>query len=238
MPAALPGPRSGHTPEHYGFGVPVRLRPHRLLRRSAHPGFDAQTAVRAAADLVSAGRVVSLELPGPARVRAIGDRVVDAGLAEQCEVTLSPAGSPDVVGLLRDLGVGVALTGPAGVVDPVARALPEARVVVSAGEPAAEERCRAFAGRRVRLVAGRGRAAELAFVRCLNVLMAGRGRPAVATVDPRLIAITGERAAWNGRTPDSWEHVMPWGEPTEDQRRVLAAGHTVRVIVPVAGERS
>jgi proline dehydrogenase len=105
-------------------------------------------------------------------------------------------------------------------------------VVVPAGDPDAESRCRELAGGRVRLVAGRGAAADLAFVRCLNVLMAGSGRPALAAGDPRLIAIAGERAAWNGRSPDSWEHVMPYGIRTDEQHRLTAAGHAVRVAVP------
>ena len=70
------------------------------------------------------------------------------------------------------------------------------------------------------------------FVRCLNVLMAAAGRPAVATADLRLIAIAGERAAWNGRSPDSWEYVMPYGVRTAEQRRLAAAGLAVRVTVP------
>ena len=55
--------------------------------------------------------------------------------------------------------------------------------------------------------------------------------PETATADPRLVAITGERAAWNDRTPDSWEHVMPYGVRIHDQRRLLAAGYRVRVAV-------
>ena len=61
--------------------------------------------------------------------------------------------------------------------------------------------------------------------------MAGGGQPALATTDPRLVAIAGERAAWNDRTPDSWEHVMPYGVRLHDQRRLLAAGYRVRVAV-------
>ena len=95
------------------------------------------------------------------------------------------------------------------------------RAVVRAAEPGAEERCRPCAAGRVRLPEGRGPAADLAFVRCLNVLMAGDGRPAVAATDPRLIAIAGERAAWNDRPPESWEHVMPYGVR---DRRAAAAG--------------
>jgi len=47
-----------------------------------------------------------------------------------------------------------------------------------------------------------------------------------------MIAIAGERAAWNGRTPDSWEHLMPYGVRLDEQRRLVAAGFTVRVAVP------
>ncbi|MDP5181380.1 hypothetical protein QOZ88_01900 [Blastococcus sp. BMG 814] len=76
-----------------------------------------------------------------------------------------------------------------------------------------------------------GPAAGPAAVRCLDVRTAGDGEPAV---DPRPIAVTGERAARDDRAPDSWEPVMPWGEPTEEQRRLPAAGHAVRGQLPVA----
>jgi proline dehydrogenase len=105
-------------------------------------------------------------------------------------------------------------------------------VVVSAREPDAELRCLALAAGAVRLTDGGGAAARLAFVRCLNVLLAAPGRPGVATSDPRLIAITGERAAWTGRAPESWEHVMPYGVRTDEQQRLVAGGHRVRVAVP------
>jgi proline dehydrogenase len=61
--------------------------------------------------------------------------------------------------------------------------------------------------------------------------MAAGGTLAVATTDPRLVAVTGERAAWNDRTPDSWEHVMPYGVRTDQQRRLVAAGYAVRVSI-------
>ena len=87
----------------------------------------------------------------------------------------------------------------------------------------------------MRLTAGRGARADLAFVRCLNVLMAGGGHPAVATADPRLVAIAGERAAWNERTPDSWEHVMPYRATTLLRRTLVAGGYAVRVLLPSRG---
>jgi proline dehydrogenase len=222
-------PRTHDTPEHYGFRVLIRTR-----RRTD----DLVEVVRG---LVADGCGVALELlPGD----DVTARIAADGLAPHCEVTLDV----DRLGaaLVRDLaaapGLAVAVSGTAAVVDDLAGDLPEVRVVVRADEPLAEARCRALASRRVRLVRGRParrrRPADLTFVRCLNVLMAGNGRPAIAAADPRLIAIAGERAAWNGRTPDSWEHVLPYGVLIEEQQRLVAGGCAVRVAVGSAGSRA
>jgi proline dehydrogenase len=189
--------------------------------------------LRLAAELVDSGFAVAFEHHGPAAAYTeLCARVLDAGLGPHCELTLPvlPLGAEDVVAL-ASTGVAVALAGPRDAVTPVATRLPAARVVVPAAEPDGESWCRALADGRVRLTSGRGSGADLAFVRCLNVLMAGAGRPAVATADRRLVAIAGERAAWNDRTPETWEHVMPYGVRLHDQRRLLAAGYRVRVAV-------
>jgi proline dehydrogenase len=220
----------------------VRVRPipgllRRLDRYAAGPGVA--DAVRAAAGVVGAGRDVALErLPAgePADLLLLAGRLRDDGLAARSELTLhvdllGPA-AETVVRQLAETGVAVALEGADEPVDELAARCPQARVVVPAAEPGAEERCRLLADGAVRLVEGRGTAADLAFVRCLNVLMSGGGRPAVAATDPRLIAIAGERAAWNDRPPESWEHLMPYGVRTDHQRRLTAAGYRVRVAVP------
>jgi proline dehydrogenase len=220
--------------------VPVHLgavpRPLRRLVPGARPA----DAVRVAVELVADDRQVALE-PQPstgresvAELTALVGALRAAGVAEACELTLpvdrlGPADTRELAGA----GLRVVLAGPATAVDALADDLPDAGVVVPAGAPGAEERCRALAARSVRLQDGRGADADLAFVRCLNVLMAADGRPAVDTSDLRLVAIAGERAAWNGRSPDSWEHVMPYGVRTTEQRRLVAAGLTVRVLVPV-----
>jgi proline dehydrogenase len=77
---------------------------------------------------------------------------------------------------------------------------------------------------------------DLSYVRCLNVLMAGKGRPMVATHDPRLIAIAAERAARDGRMPESWEYQMLYGTRPTEQKRLVDLGHTVRVYVPFGQE--
>ena len=53
--------------------------------------------------------------------------------------------------------------------------------------------------------------------------MAGDGYPMVATHDPRLIAIAGERARHCGRKPDSYEFQMLYGVRPDEQRRLAAA---------------
>ena len=190
-----------------------------------------EDAVRVAAELVSDGRRVAIEhAPGPSddaaeEFTALIARVHAAGLAHACELTL-PAEHRELAAVAAGAGLRVALTGRVGTPPP------GAGVVVPAGVPDAEARCRAYGSGRVRLAEGRGSAADLAFVRCLNVLMAADGRPGIAASDRRLIAIAGERAAWNGHTPDSWEHVMPYGVLTDEQHRLVAGGYAVRVAVP------
>jgi proline dehydrogenase len=193
--------------------------------------------VGVARELVVDGCTVAGDHPTPDGAGPASDdliaRLSAAGLVAHCELTLpvDRLGAAAVRALVAAGGPSVALSGPSAAVDDLAADLPDVRVVVRARDADAEARCRAFAGRRVRLVAGRP-AADLAFVRCLNVLMAGDGRPGIAASAPRLIAIAGERAAWNGRTPDSWEHVVPYGVLTEERRRLVAAGYAVRVAVP------
>jgi proline dehydrogenase len=207
-----------------------------LLTGRLVAGTRIEDAVRVAGELVADGRRVALEhvpAPGDDAAREFGVLIGEihaAGLAADSELTLAvdrlgAGAAGELARSAATAGLLVALAG--GTVE-----VPGTTVVVPAGSPDAEARCRAHASGRVRLTEGRGAAADLAFVRCLNVLMAGDGHPEIATSDRRLIAIAGERAAWNGRTPDSWEHVMPYGVLTDEQHRLVAGGYPVRVAVP------
>lgn len=212
--------------------------PWRVDRYAAGP--EVADAARVAGELVAEGRCVALErLPAgdAAELLLLATRLRDDGLGPWVELTvpvdaLGPAAAESVTAQALECGVGVALEGTVMAVDALVARLPAARVVVPAGQPGAEERCRLLGDGPVRLVQSRGRAADLAFVRCLNVLMSRDGRPAVAATDPRLVAIAGERAAWYDRPPDSWEHVMPYGVRIDEQRRLHAAGYRVRGTVP------
>lgn len=77
---------------------------------------------------------------------------------------------------------------------------------------------------------------DLSYVRCANTLLAGDGFPMFATHDPRLVRITGERAAFHGRKPGSFEFQMLYGIRPDEQLRLAQLGHTVRVYVPYGGE--
>jgi proline dehydrogenase len=122
---------------------------------------------------------------------------------------------------------------------------PTAGAVVQAYLRRTEGDCHELAqpGSRVRLCKGAYREPEavayqakldvdLSYVRCLNVLMGSAGYPMLATHDPRLIAITEDRARWFDRSPDTFEFQMLYGIRPQEQVRLVEAGYTVRVYVP------
>jgi proline dehydrogenase len=126
---------------------------------------------------------------------------------------------------------------------------PETGAVLQAYLHRTEADCRAlaFEGSRVRLCKGAyDEPAEVAFqsrlevdksyVRCLKGLLAGEGYPMIATHDPRMITIASALASRNGRATGSYEFQMLYGIRPEEQRRLAAAGETVRVYVPYGTE--
>ena len=127
---------------------------------------------------------------------------------------------------------------------------PETGAVLQAYLHRTEADCRALAyeGSRVRLCKGAyNEPEEVAFqaeldvdrsyVRCLKVLLAGQGYPMIATHDPRLVEIASHaRAAATAATQGSYEFQMLYGIRPEEQRRLVAAGETVRVYIPYGHE--
>jgi len=122
---------------------------------------------------------------------------------------------------------------------------PETGAVLQSQLRRTEADCRdlAHAGSRVRLckgaydepaaVAYRDRLeVDRSYVRCLKVLMNGAGYPMVATHDPRLVRIAGLLAERADRASDSFEFQMLYGVRPDEQRRLAAAGSTVRVYLP------
>src|ERR671921_450413 len=126
---------------------------------------------------------------------------------------------------------------------------PETGAVLQAYLHRTEADCRALAyeGSRVRLckgaydepadVAFQGRLeVDRSYVRCLKALLAGQGYPMIATHDPRMVEIASSLASRYGRDPGSYEFQMLYGIRPEEQRRLVAAGETVRVYVPYGTE--
>jgi proline dehydrogenase len=126
---------------------------------------------------------------------------------------------------------------------------PETGAVVQAYLHRTEADCRdlAYEGSRVRLCKGAYKEPESvafqdrqevakSYVRCLKVLMSGRGYPMVATHDPRLIEIACALAARHDRRPGSYEYQMLYGIRPDEQRRLAGKGERVRVYVPYGSE--
>jgi proline dehydrogenase len=101
----------------------------------------------------------------------------------------------------------------------------------------------AVTGSRVRLVKGaynepptvahqKRKDVDAAYLRCLEILMAGPGYPMVGSHDPVLIERAHELAAQNSRAADSWEIQMLYGIRPAEQRRLAAGGTRVRAYVP------
>lgn len=124
---------------------------------------------------------------------------------------------------------------------------PDTGAVLQAYLRRTEADCRdlAHAGSRVRLCKGAYDEPESvaygakhdvdrSYVRCLKVLMAGDGYPMVASHDPAMVRIAGELA--KDRSPGTYEYQMLYGIRPDEQRRLAAAGETVRVYVPYGDE--
>ncbi len=124
---------------------------------------------------------------------------------------------------------------------------PETAAVLQAYLHRTESDCRdlAHAGSRVRLCKGaykepasvafqKKHDVDLSYVRCMNVLLAGDGYPMFATHDPTLVAIAADRATEHGTT--AFEFQMLFGIRPDEQRRLAAAGHIVRVYIPYGAE--
>jgi proline dehydrogenase len=105
----------------------------------------------------------------------------------------------------------------------------------------------ATAGSRVRLCKGayhepesvafqKREEVDRSYVRCMKVLLDGPAYPMFATHDPRLIAIGSERAKFYGRRLEDFEFQMLYGIRPDEQRKLAAAGHTVRVYIPYGAQ--
>jgi proline dehydrogenase len=197
---------------------------------------------RLAEEGLNAGAEVSVKLS------AIG-QALDEGMALEHAREISTAAQAVGTTVTLDMEDHTTTDSTLTVLAQLRRDFPDTGAVLQAYLRRTEEDCRALAqpGSRVRLCKGAydeptgvaftdPHEVDRSYVRCLNVLMAGGGYPMVATHDPRLVAVTGERARWYGRERGSYEYQMLYGIRPDEQRRLVGAGETVRVYVPYGDE--
>lgn len=77
---------------------------------------------------------------------------------------------------------------------------------------------------------------DASYLRCLEILMRGQGYPMVASHDPAIIGRAGELAQQTGRGAGDFEYQMLYGIRDAEQRRLAAAGNTMRVYLPYGAE--
>ena len=136
-----------------------------------------------------------------------------------------------------------------GILRELRKDFPETGAVLQAMLHRTEADCRslAYEGSRVRLCKGAYMEPEdvafqdkieidKSYVRCLKVLLAGQGYPMVATHDPRMIHIASSLASRFGRRAGTYEFQMLYGIRPEEQKRLAAAGETMRVYIPYGTE--
>jgi proline dehydrogenase len=122
---------------------------------------------------------------------------------------------------------------------------PQLGTVLQAYLHRTEQDCRDLAGpqSRVRLCKGAySEPASVAFrkpaevtesyLRCLRILMQGEGYPMVASHDPKVISTATELVAETGRGVNDYEFQMLYGVRDDEQRRLVADGHHLRVYTP------
>ena len=126
---------------------------------------------------------------------------------------------------------------------------PDTGAVLQAYLYRTESDCRDLAheGSRVRLCKGAYKEPESvafqskndvdrSYVRCLRVLMEGKGYPMIASHDPRLIDIAGALAVRANRSKGSYEYQMLYGVRPDEQGRLAAGGDKMRVYVPYGSD--
>jgi proline dehydrogenase len=122
---------------------------------------------------------------------------------------------------------------------------PDVATVLQAYLRRTEADCRALAGpgSRIRLCKGayaepadvayqQGHEVDASYLRCLEILFAGEGYPMIASHDPTMIEAGLALASRLDKGRDAYEFQMLYGIRDDEQRRLAAAGHTVRVYTP------
>lgn len=223
----------------------VALHP---LLPPARADVDAAVATYAeAVDLLASAGLDGEVYVGPEQLGVVAG--ADAGVAERALAGLAAHADAAGVDLVLRTGEVEHADRVLALAATVRHRHPTLAVSLVARRHRAEADCARLAaeGARVRLVRGGPREhpsvswsdrheADLAFVRCLAVLLAGPADVVVATHDPALLDLTDALADQAGRGPRGVEYQMYLGAQTDLQVRTADAGHRVRVLVPYGPE--
>ncbi len=158
--------------------------------------------------------------------------ICDAARAAGSSVTIDMEGHTTTDSTLRIVGL-------------LRQDFPATGAVLQASLRRTEDDCQALGvpGSRIRLCKGayqepaslawqRPDDIRAAYVRCLGTLIAGGALPMAATHDPKLVDATGRLVREIAGPGFKHEYQMLYGIRPDEQRRLVAAGETVRVYVP------
>jgi proline dehydrogenase len=181
------------------------------------------------------------------KLSALGQALPDGGpaiaLAHAAQIAQAAAAAGTTMTL--DMEDHTTVDSTLGILRALRAEYPWVGAVLQSGLRRTEADCHDLAtpGSRVRLVKGayaepaavaypRKADVDAAYLRCLDILMAGEGYPMVGTHDPKMIAAARERAGRYGRSARDWELQMLHGIRSTQQRALVGEGLTVRVYLP------
>jgi proline dehydrogenase len=217
-----------------------------------HLGEDTRDTVtaRAAVDAYCslAGRLADQGLAGRAemsvKLSAVG-QALDESLALDNARVICAAAQAAGSSVTIDMEDHTTTDSTLRVVALLRRDFPSTGAVLQASLHRTEGDCRVLGvpGSRVRLCKGayqeppslawqRPDDVRAAYLRCLSTLIAGGALPMAATHDPKLVDATGRLVRDIGGPGFKHEYQMLFGIRPDEQRRLVAAGATVRVYVP------
>lgn len=230
------------------------LRDAGLLATVDHLGEDTTTVAQASATtdayLTLLARLDAESLTGACEVSV---KLTALGLALPDGRRLAAANAGRICAAARAVGTTVtvdmedhtATDDTLVIVDELRHTYPETGTVLQAYLHRTQADCARYAvsGMRIRLckgaydepasVARRSKAeVDAAYLDCLRILIKGAGYPMVASHDPRMIEAALAYADVAGRAPGSFELQMLYGIRTDEQARLAALGHRMRVYVP------
>ena len=214
---------------------------------------QAEATVAAYLDLLSSlgERGLAADAEVSVKLSAVGQALPDRGeeVAERNARTICRAARDAGTTVTLDMEDHTTTDSTLRVLRSLREEFPETGAVLQSYLRRTEQDCRDLAveGSRVRLCKGAYKEPEsvafqsrqevdLAYVRCLRILMEGTGYPMVASHDPHMVAIAGELARRNGRDASTFEYQMLYGIRPEEQLRLVGKGDTVRVYVPYGQE--